>query len=111
MSGGEPRRLGEDLDRVVAGLGVEPHRASRPVEAASRGAAGLFTRWEALVGAELAAHARLVGMRDGCLVVAVDDPAWAAEVRWLTQDLLARIAADGGPQLADIRVRVVPRRG
>jgi predicted nucleic acid-binding Zn ribbon protein len=110
----EPRRLGADLDRVVAGLGAtvranRPGTSSRADDGEVRGAAGLFGRWEQLVGPDIAAHTRLVGVRDRTLVVATDDPAWAAELRWLTSDLMARIVADGGPALEGIQVRVRPR--
>jgi hypothetical protein len=113
-SSGGPRRLAADLDRVVAGLGASarsgrPGDAPRPADGEVRGAAGLFGRWAQLVGPDIAAHTRLVGVQDHRLVVATDDPAWAAELRWLTSDLLARIAADGGPSLEGIQVRVRPR--
>jgi hypothetical protein len=111
-AGSAPRRLAEGLDRVLAGLG-RPSRGglSRGGPGGSRGAgsSGLFARWGDIVGPEIAAHARPLGVRDGELVVVVDDPAWASQMRWLGPDLLARIASSGGPELGGLRVRVKPR--
>jgi hypothetical protein len=42
-------------------------------------------------------------------VVAVDEPAWATQLRWLEADLLARLNDVLGPgQVARIEVRVLP---
>jgi hypothetical protein len=100
-----PRRLADGLDRVLDGLGRRGAGGTRPTS----GASGLFSRWDELVGADIARRARPLGVQDGQLVVAVDDPAWASQLRWLANDLLIRIAAAGGPQLEGLRVRVKPR--
>jgi predicted nucleic acid-binding Zn ribbon protein len=113
MSGSDgrpPRRVADGLDRVLNGLGQGRRsgpQSGRP--SAATGSAGLFSRWEQLVGPEIAAHARPLGVRDGELVVVVDDPAWASQIRWLSHDLLVRIASTGGPSLEGLRVRVKPR--
>ena len=51
----------------------------------------VFARWEEVVGAEVAAHAEPRSLRDGVLVIAVDQPAWATQLRFLGADLLARV--------------------
>jgi predicted nucleic acid-binding Zn ribbon protein len=108
---GDPRRLADDLDRVVAGLGAVPHRAVRPAEAApARGTASLFAGWPQLVGADIAAHAWPLRIEQRRLVVGSDDASWAAELRWLAADLLERIAQGGGPRFDELVVRVRPRR-
>ena len=88
----EPRRVGESLDRVAASLGLD---------------SSLVTRWAELVGASVAEHTRPRALRDGTLLVAVDDPAWATQLRWLEADLLARLADVLGPaRVTRIEVRV-----
>jgi len=104
-----PRRLGEALDRVVAGLSAPPTRRAGAGDPVVNGVASLFARWEQLVGPDIAAHARPLGVEDDQLVVSADDAAWAAELRWLAADVVARIEARGGPRLAGLRIRVRPR--
>lgn len=97
--GSDPRPLQDSLDVFAARVGV-PRSVLRTV----------FGRWEDVVGAELAAHTRPVRLADDVLVVAVDDPAWAAQVRWLGDDLLARLAeAVGEPVAQRLEVRVARR--
>lgn len=96
------------MDRVVNGLG------SRGTSGTSRGStakgsSGLFSRWAELVGPEIAVHARPQGVEEGRLIVVTEDPAWAAQLRWLANELLTRIAEAGGPQLQGLVVRVRPR--
>jgi predicted nucleic acid-binding Zn ribbon protein len=94
--GGEPRPIREALDRLAGRTG-----SSRPVLAT------VFGRWAEVVGTEVAAHARPVAIRHGALVVAVDDPTWASQLRWLGPDLLARLAEAAGEPVADrLEVRV-----
>jgi predicted nucleic acid-binding Zn ribbon protein len=100
-----PRRLGENLDRALHDLaGGRRRGADEPL----RGAREVFSRWEELVGAAVAANARPLRFRDDRLVLVVADPVWASELRWLEDDLCRRIAEAGGPVLAGIDVRVRP---
>lgn len=96
----DPRPVGASLDRVAASMGV-PRAATL---------SGVFASWPDLVGATVAEHARPRSLRDGTLVVAVDDPAWATQLRWLEGDLVRRLADVLGPGQVDrIEVRVLPR--
>ncbi|MGE3834253.1 MAG: DciA family protein [Acidimicrobiia bacterium] len=89
--------MGESLDRVTDALGV-PSASTLPA---------VFSRWDDLVGEVLAAHARPAALRDGVLVVTVDDPAWATQLRWLQVDLLERLAAVAGAGVVTgVEVRV-----
>jgi predicted nucleic acid-binding Zn ribbon protein len=67
--------------------------------------------WEGLVGPDIAAHARPVSLHDGVLVLAVDHPAWAAQLRFMTAELLARIAqttgSAGTSEVTEIQIRVL----
>jgi predicted nucleic acid-binding Zn ribbon protein len=89
----EPRAVGDSLDRVASSLGLAP---------------ALLSRWPELVGEGLAERTRPRSLRDGTLVVAVDDPAWATQLRWLEADLVTRLADVLGPgrvQRIEVRVR------
>jgi predicted nucleic acid-binding Zn ribbon protein len=94
-----PRRVGESLDRVASALGV-----TRATTLTS-----VFASWPELVGPSVAEHATPRSLRGGTLVVAVDDPSWATQLRWLEADLLRRLEdALGAGQVDRIEVRVVP---
>lgn len=93
----DPRPIGETLDRVTRRLGAP--RASV--------LSTIFARWEDLVGADIAGHAKPVSLRDGVLVLAVDHPAWAAQLRFMTGDLTGRIQqATGSEEVVEIHLKV-----
>ena len=96
--GQPPRRLADDLDTLVRRLGVPAGSAS----------AGVFTRWEEAVGAGVARHAQPLSLRGTTLIVGVDGPAYATQLRMLTPQLLARLAELAGPgavEAVEVRVR------
>jgi predicted nucleic acid-binding Zn ribbon protein len=94
----EPTRVGESLDRVTGAIGAPKATTLSAV----------FARWEALVGEEIAAHAVPRSLRDGLLLVEVDQPAWAAQLGFLSSRLLSRFDTEVGPgEVRDIRFRVV----
>jgi predicted nucleic acid-binding Zn ribbon protein len=71
--------------------------------------AAVFARWEEVVGPQVAAHAQPVSIRAGTLVVGVDAPAWATQLRLLTATLLARLDEVAGPgAVSAVEVRVRP---
>lgn len=95
--GGDTRSVSELLDSVTRRLG-----APRAEVASS-----VFSRWEDLVGPGVAAHTTPVSLHDGVLVIAVDDPAWASQLRYMTADLLTRIAGwTGAGAVRELRIRV-----
>jgi hypothetical protein len=68
--------------------------------------------WPQAVGKRIAAHARVVGFREGCLVVEVEDPVWLQHLRTLGSQLLGcmrRIAGSGVVARIEFRPGV-PRR-
>lgn len=86
--------MGESIDRVLPG---------------GRAFTTLVQRWPELVGDNLANHARPSALHATTLVVAVDDPAWATQLRYLETDLVARCAeALGSGVVSDVRVVVRP---
>ncbi len=94
-----PERLGATLEQLVRHLGWGPRTAT----------VGVIADWERVVGPDIAAHARAVSSDGTTLVVAVDDPAWATQLRWLEADLLARLATETGVRFERLAVRVRPR--
>jgi len=94
---GDPMPLSASLDSVMRSL-RGPGR---------REVGGLFGRWDAVVGAQIAAHARPVRLDGSVLVVEVDDPAWATQLRLLTAQLCERLASEVGVEVDEVRVRVV----
>ncbi len=93
-----PRRVADSLDRLARSLGVP-----------SAGVlATLFSAWPELVGQTVAARSRPRSLRDGVLVVTVDEPAWATQLRWLEPDLLVRLGevlGHGVVRSIDVRVQ------
>ena len=79
---------------VASGL----ERVLRSLGAPSADALGsLFEDWPALVGDRVAAHVRPLRLSDTTLVLGVDEPGWATQVRWMGQELLARLEDGLGP--------------
>jgi predicted nucleic acid-binding Zn ribbon protein len=100
----DPHPLSQGLDAVL--------RALRPGGVAA--AAGVFAGWEDIVGPTVAAHARPVTLDGDRLVVEVDDPGWATQLRYLEAGVLERLReAAGGAAIArvDVRVRRAGRGG
>jgi predicted nucleic acid-binding Zn ribbon protein len=95
----EPRALGESLDRLV--------RSLRGTTA--RSLSGVFDGWAEAVGPAIAAHTKPVSVADGCLVVEVDHPTWATQLRFLEADVLGRLRDVAGvDDVRRIELRVRP---
>ncbi len=91
--------IGELLDRVVRGLGAPGVDVLDQV----------FGHWPEVAG-DLAGHARPVVVRDDMLVVAVDEPAWATEVRFRQSELLGRLGERiGTGRVTRVEVRLRPQ--
>ncbi len=61
--------------------------------------ARLVAVWPDVVGPDVAAHASPRSLRDGTLVVAVDQPAWATQLAFLAETVLDGLAAALGERL------------
>lgn len=93
----DTKHVAEFLDRVTASIGAPKALTLSTV----------FSRWEELVGSEIASHAAPRSLRDGVLVVEVDEPAWAAQLGFLSSQLLGKLQAKAGAEeLSEIRFRV-----
>jgi predicted nucleic acid-binding Zn ribbon protein len=94
----EPRPLDGSLDALSKRLGLT----------GSQGLGRLFAGWTDIVGAAMAEHVQPVRIDASALVVTVDHPAWATQVRRLGDTLLDRAAAHAGverPARLEVRVR------
>jgi len=101
----EPRSVADSLRRVARTLGAPEPDVLKV----------LYSGWSDAVGETVAAHARPVSLRDGVLVVQVEESAWATQLRFLEADILGRLEQSAGMSVAErieVRVRPVPgRRG
>ncbi len=104
----EPVRLGDSLADVVKSLRPDDQRRTPQAPAAVMG--GVFGRWEEAVGAAVAAHVQPVKLDGTTLVVEVDDPAWATQLRFLEGTMRTRLAEVAGASIERIDVRVARRR-
>jgi predicted nucleic acid-binding Zn ribbon protein len=92
-----PAPLSSLLDSVMAGLGAPSVQAIVVVH----------ERWPEVVGAEVAEHARPVGIDSGRLRVEADGPGWASHLRWAEPEIVARLAELVGPgEVTAVTVRV-----
>ena len=95
----EPIELADSLERVLGSMGAPPADLLSTV----------FQRWEEVVGADAARHCRPVAVQGDRLVVTASDSAWASELRWLSDQVLARInELSSVDRLKSMTVRVAP---
>lgn len=81
------------------------------VDASASAVEGVFERWQEVVGAQVAAHAWPVSLKHGRLVVLVDHPAWASQLRYLGPVLLERFHEFVGEVVAEELVVQVEKPG
>ena len=92
--------MGDSLARLAGDLGLGD------VEAVGR----VFRVWDEVVGGPIAAHAHPVRLRDGVLLVHVDEAGWATELRYVAEGLADRLnEAVGAPAVTSVQVAVQPR--
>lgn len=92
----DPIPISNSLDGVVRSL-RGPSRAA---------VSGVFGRWEDAVGAQIAVHVKPVKLDEGVLLVEVDEPAWATQVKFLAPTITQRLVEIAGVQVDRIEVRV-----
>ena len=95
--GPSPTPLATVLPSVVEGLGVPSVDLLVMVH----------ERWADVVGEEVAAHARPIGLAGSTLKIAAESPAWASHLRWSEVEIVARLASLlGRPEVESVSVRV-----
>ncbi len=77
-----PQTVGSGVERVLKHLNAPKADVVESV----------FADWERLVGEVIAKHTRPQRITNGVLVLEVDDPAWASEMEWMSEELLRRIS-------------------
>lgn len=65
--------------------------------------------WPLICGKDVAQRTQAVDFADGCLTVAVSDPAWATQLRGFSSRYLSGYEGILGPLVKQIRFRVQPR--
>ncbi len=74
--------------------------------------APLFSGWDTVAGASLAAHTRLTDVRDGIMIVEADHPGWLQMARMRKETLLSQArAAAPDARIVDARFFLGPRGG
>ena len=68
---------------------------------------GVFTRWDQIVGREVAQHCTPASFADGKLVVRTDSTAWATQLRLLAPTVVRRL----NEELGDDTVRIIEAVG
>lgn len=101
MHDDEPVRLGDSLHDVVRSL-----RPDGGSDSSTSSLGGVFGRWEEAVGEALAAHVQPVKLDGSTLVVQVDDPAWATQLKFFEATLKQRLLEIAGATIERIEVRV-----
>ncbi|MEL6892156.1 MAG: DUF721 domain-containing protein [Actinomycetota bacterium] len=96
----EPVPITRSLDRIMKSLRGTDRRQ----------VGGVFGRWDDAVGEQVAAHVRPVKLDQQTLVVEADTTAWATQVKFLSDTIIARLDEVAGVDIERVDVRV-RRRG
>jgi predicted nucleic acid-binding Zn ribbon protein len=67
---------------------------------------GVFGRWSEIVGEAMSLHVQPVKLDGGRLLLEVREPAWATQVRMLSDQLRQRVKEVAGVDIDTIDVRV-----
>ena len=107
------RPLGASHDSAMRPLGASLERLLGDLDKPSPDVlSAVFGRWGEIVGADVARHCKPIAIEGDRLVVAVTDPVWASEIRWLSDHMLSRLnELSGGRPLRSVTVRTQPGAG
>ena len=104
--------IGDSLNSVIRSLRNESSDTASSGQTASQVAnqmGGVFGRWAEAVGDAVAAHVKPVKLDGTKLIVEVDDPAWATQLRFLETTLKERLLEVAGATIDSVEVRVKGR--
>ena len=92
-----PQHVGEAMARVLGRMGASLSPSTMEL---------IFSRWEEVVGTELAAHVQPVRLQGSVLLVGVQHPAWGTRARMESGQILARARQLGDTTIERIDVVV-----
>ncbi|MCK9895257.1 DciA family protein [Frankia sp. AgB32] len=61
--------------------------------------ASVISRWDVIVGPDIADHCAPVSLRDGHLELVAESTAWATQLRMLSRQILSILHRELGPQV------------
>lgn len=105
----DPVPIGDSLDRVVRSLRndtADSGSSSQSDGQTAKQMGGVFGRWAEAVGDAVALHVKPIKLDGTKLVVEVDDPAWATQLRFLESTLTQRLLEVAGATIDTIEARV-----
>lgn len=101
LNNGRPKPISGSIETVLRHLGAPKASTVSTV----------FDQWAEIAGPAIAEHTEPLQIADGCLVIAVDDPAWASQLQWDAARLLEAVhAVVGDASITRLQTRVRPRR-
>ncbi len=71
---------------------------------------GVFGKWDAAVGPQIAAHVRPVRLDHGTLLVEADTATWATQVKFLADTIITRLHEEARVEIDKVEVRVASGR-
>ncbi|MEY2581966.1 MAG: hypothetical protein QOE09_1815 [Ilumatobacteraceae bacterium] len=104
----DPVPIGDSLNSVVRSLRNESAATGSADETpmqTARQMGDVFGRWAEAVGDAIAGHVRPIKLDGTTLVVEVDDPAWATQLRFLEATLKQRLL-----EVAEVNVETIEAR-
>ncbi len=94
---GTPTAVGDLIGRVLGDLGLDGVAKAHQIGA----------RWEEIVGPQVAAHCRPLGLRGEVLELEVDSPVWSQQLQLRKPELLAALErAFGADAPRELRFQV-----
>jgi predicted nucleic acid-binding Zn ribbon protein len=92
-----PQQVGQAIAKVLGRIGASPSPQTMEL---------VFTRWDEVAGAVLAAHLQPMRLQNSTLIVGADHPAWATRARMESARILTRIRELGDTTIERIEVVV-----
>jgi predicted nucleic acid-binding Zn ribbon protein len=96
----EPTPISSSIDRLLKSLRGGDRQTTVTV----------FSRWAEIVGEPVCSHVKPLKLDAGTLIVEVDEPAWATQLKFLEADLLTRLNVGGAMPVERLEIRVQRRR-
>jgi predicted nucleic acid-binding Zn ribbon protein len=86
---------GDEQTVVPLKFGVD-RLATRLGAGSSNDYASIFSKWPETVGSQVAAHATPIALKQGVLMVEVDDRRWGTQLKWLAPEICKKLNEQTG---------------